>query len=411
MRKLPSRTFRPGLSIWGVALLSYLAGCDGQESGAAGTAGDVVIDPAGMAEFWKETSAAVAAAPAGAMGGPGLVGVLGGARVKLLKAGRHEVWLPCPQADAAQVPVAYGITTVPMEAGREFRFREREGGNVGVVVKLEGKKGQELRIEWAATVLVGGRKVEMGREEDGVEFLKSSGCVQSGDERMRVLAEELWPEEGGFAELARAIQGHIRAMKQHRPPRSMDALGILDSGANWICTANANLAAALMRAKGVPARSLAVVPPTGQKLEMHRVVECFTGRNWVVFDPSMLTPAIPLQPWHGVVMARTTIADEEQSMKPRMGVSVGCPVGQELEFSGPGISFSPPDFFWTLAKPLKEYSGGGGRDREGEGGVGATPGEGEVGRGMSEPRRTRKWISESRGDVNGKGGRNLVSLP
>ena len=88
---------------------------------------------------------------------------------------------------------------------------------------------------------------------------------------------------------------------------------------------------------------------------MHRVVECFSGGRWSAFDPSSLQPAIPLQPWHDVVMARTTIADEEQAMKPRIGVSLGCPVGQELEFSGPGISFAPPDFFWTTAKPLKEY--------------------------------------------------------
>jgi hypothetical protein len=135
----------------------------------------------------------------------------------------------------------------------------------------------------------------------------------------------------------------------------MDALGILDSGGNWICTANANLAAALLRAREIPARSIATIPPTAQRLEMHRVVEYFDDGRWVKFDPSSLQKDIPLKPWQNVIMAKTTMADEDIAMKPRMGTSLGCPYGQELELLDGGITLWGKDLFWTIAKPLAEF--------------------------------------------------------
>jgi hypothetical protein len=87
---------------------------------------------------------------------------------------------------------------------------------------------------------------------------------------------------------------------------------------------------------------------------MHRVVEYFDGGHWLKFDPSSVQKDIPMKPWQNIVMARTTIADEQLAMKPRMGVSPGCPYGQELEFTDNGVSFAGKDFFWTIGKPLAE---------------------------------------------------------
>jgi hypothetical protein len=54
-------------------------------------------------------------------------------------------------------------------------------------------------------------------------------------------------------------------------------------------------------------------------------------------------------------MARTTVADEDRGMKPRVGAMFGCPYGQEAEFSVPGLTFFGQDFFWTIAGPLAEF--------------------------------------------------------
>ena len=135
----------------------------------------------------------------------------------------------------------------------------------------------------------------------------------------------------------------------------MDALGILKSGGNWICTANANLASALMRAKHIPCRSIAVIPPISQRLEMHRIVEYCENGKWVQFDPSFLQADIPLKPWQNIIVAKTTIVDENKAMKPRMSVSLGCPYGQEFEITKAGLTVWGNDFYWTIGKPIAEF--------------------------------------------------------
>jgi hypothetical protein len=88
---------------------------------------------------------------------------------------------------------------------------------------------------------------------------------------------------------------------------------------------------------------------------MHRVVEYFDSGRWFKFDPSCLHEDIPLKPWQNIIMAETTIADEDIAMTPRLGTSLGCPYGQELELLDGGITLWGKDFFWTMAKPLAEF--------------------------------------------------------
>jgi len=116
-----------------------------------------------------------------------------------------------------------------------------------------------------------------------------------------------------------------------------------------------DLAAALMRSKGIACRSIAVIPPTSQRLEMHRIVEFAEKGRWVPFDPSSLQTEIPAKRWQNIIMARTTTQDEQVAMKPRMGVGLGCPYGQEIELLTPGVILTGQDFFWTIAKPLAEF--------------------------------------------------------
>ena len=48
-------------------------------------------------------------------------------------------------------------------------------------------------------------------------------------------------------------------------------------------------------------RSVAVIPPISQRLEMHRIVEFAESGRWVPFDPSSLHPDIPTRPWHNII--------------------------------------------------------------------------------------------------------------
>ena len=336
------------------AALAFITGCDSKGSRSPDIPPGIVLEQAGMAVLHERITEVITSAPSRVMGDTGLVGAMGGVHVKVLKAGLHEILIPIPQLADTQIPISYAITTIPPDAGAEFRLRTREGSNVVVSVQLNGGRDQEIQINWASIILIV-RNAAVPNLSRSELYLRETPCVQSGARQVKKLAESLWPDNGRVDVYATNIQTFICNMKQNKRPRSLDALGILDSGANWICTANANLAAALLRAKNIPARSIAVIPPIGQVLEMHRIVEYFDGGQWVKFDPSSLQKDIPMKPWQNIIMARTTIADEAFAMKPRMGASRGCPYGQELEFLDGGITLWGKHFYWTISKPFAEF--------------------------------------------------------
>lgn len=296
---------------------------------------------------------AIAAAPDRPMKQCGLVGVAGGAHVQVSSSDPQDVLLPIPQLTVGQVPLCFYLTADPPDALAELRLRTREGRNVVAGVRLAGGR-RDVRLTWSAVVLLAPNAVTPD-DTSAEPYLAESPCVQAkADEVVRVAAAT-WPASGKPAEFAAAIQRHVAASKRREQPRSLDAVGILKSGESGICTANANLAAAMMRSKGIACRTVAVVPPTAQKLEMHRIAEYHDGGRWVAFDPSSLQTDVPARPWQNVVMARTTPTDERLAMTPRRGAMVGCPYGHEIELLGLGVNLSGQDFFWTLAKPLAEF--------------------------------------------------------
>jgi hypothetical protein len=307
----------------------------------------------GLVGAHAELDKAIAAAPDAMMKQSGLAAVMGGAHFKLTADGPQEVILPIPQLADDQVPICYFIRCTPPEAADEFRLRKREDCNVVVSVRLVGR-GRDVQLAWSAVVLVAARNVTPNLTPPE-PYCAATPCVQSQAAEVVQLAAELWPHNGTAADFAANIQRHIQRAKAKERPRSLDALGILRSGENSICTANANLGAALMRVKGIACRSMAVVPPNSQRMEMHRIVEFFDDDRWQAFDPSSLQMDIPARPWQNIIMAKTTAWDEQMAMKPRMGAMVGCPYGQESEMLSSGITFWGQDFFWSMAKPLAEF--------------------------------------------------------
>jgi len=341
-----------------VVLLAFgvVGGCTPQRASAPQLAGGIDIVHEHMPALHARMVGAITSAPPSPDWKGGLVGAVGGARVKLLKTGKHELLNVLPQLTETQIPVSYAITFTPPGAALGFQLRTREGTDTNVVisVSLGGDRGQEVQVDWSAVLLLVPPPANptVGAVEP---YRRETACAQSSAEAVRALADQLWPEDGAARMFAVNIQEYIRTMQQRNPPRSMDAMGILESGGNWICTANANLATALLRAKGLPARSLAVIPTTGQRLEMHRIVEYHDVDHWVRFDPSSIHRDVPMQPWQSVVMATTTPGDEDLAMEPRMGTSLGAPYGQELEFVSGRMTFSGPQFFWTVARPLAGF--------------------------------------------------------
>lgn len=306
-------------------------------------------DPRMQAELQK----IIASAPAQAMKQPGLAAATGGVHVKVVSEGLHDILLPIPQLVDQQVPLCYFVQISPSDVVDDCQLCTRDGGNVVLSIRLKGKD-QEVRISWSSVVLIAPRRT--GAPTPPADpYLAASPCVQSKADEVMRLAAKLSPASGSAAEFAANIQQHIRQSVRREQPRSLDALGVLKSGENGICTANANLAAALMRARGIACRSAAVIPTTAQRMEMHRIVEFNENGSWAPFDPSSVYADVPTRPWQYITVAKTTIDDEERAMKPRMGAMVGCPYGHEAELLTPSVNLCGQDFFWSQAKALAAF--------------------------------------------------------
>jgi hypothetical protein len=312
--------------------------------------GTLIINKAGQS-FLETIESSTNSRP---MKGTGLAMVRGEVHFKVNRSGTHDALLPLPQLTGCQAPVCYSIRSVPDTALVECRLQKRADGNAFVSTRLKGEQNQELKLSWTGVVLIA-NKPGAADSSNPEDFLQATGCVQATDDSIKELAGKLWPASGRKEEFAVRVQKFIGEMKQKEQPRSLDALGIMKSGGNWICTANANLACALMRARQIPCRAIAVVPPSGQRLEMHRVAEFFDGGKWIAFDPSLLHDDIPLKSWQSLVMERTSIPDEQKAMKPRFGTMLGCPYGQEFELAEPGLMLFGNDFYWTIAVSLAEF--------------------------------------------------------
>jgi len=336
-----------------VLALCAAAACE-RRPPAKGISAEVIIPPSRDGSIGRRIRSVAAAVPAKAMAGPGLAGAMGGIHVRFLSGGSFQMRIPMPLAIDGQVPVWYGISSGTRAMPVEFSLHREEGSAYFVGAKLSGREGQEVVVGWSAVILIAGQAMleERVRPE---EYRAASPCAQSEAGAIRELASALWPDNGMEAAYARNVQRHILGMRQKERTWSLDALGILKSGQGGICTANANLACSLFRAKGIPCRSLAVIPPISRLLEMHRIVAYHAGNEWIPFDPSLLQPDIPLKPWHAIVMAKSSMAAEGMSMRPRVGAMRGCPYGQEAEIAGSGLSLHGDDFFWTLAVPLASF--------------------------------------------------------
>lgn len=313
----------------------------------------VVINQDGLEEPHADLKKALTEGAAGMMKQGGLAGVTGGAHFNVTANSPQEVILPIPQLVDGQVPLCYFIRCMPADSVDEYRLRQRDDENIVVQVRFKGGR-REVQLDWSSVVLLAAQAVTPNTTVPE-PFRAATSSAQAEAAEIVKLAAETWPASGNAAEFAAKIQRHVQQSQRKQQPRSLDALGILHSGENSICTANANLAAALMRAKGIACRSMAVVPPISQRLEMHRVVEFFDDNRWVSFDPSSLQTDIPAKPWQNVVMAKTTVWDEKMAATPRMGAMLGCPYGQEAEMLSSGITLWGQDFFWSMAKPLAEF--------------------------------------------------------
>lgn len=350
-----AHTPRPVLALAALvgAVLTNMPRLAGQQAPAA--TAPTVLSADAVAKRHATLTKQLEAAPPLQLTDGGLCGVHCRATVRLSGKAEAVIQLPLPQLLAGQVPIAFTFASEPPTALRQLAIVHDEHGGSALQATVQGKGGDELRFAWSAVVLLAERP-EPATAAMQKEFVAATACAEAEHADVVAFAKDLASADATPTTLAKALQAWIARQSPKQPPQQLDALSLLQNGNHGICTVNANFAAAVLRQRGVPTRSLAVVPTNGMRLEMHRIVAWAADGLWHRFDPSGVHAAVPLRTCDSVVVACTSIADEQRAAKPRMSAPIGCPWGQEMEIvRGPAFAFGA-EFFTTQAKPLAAFA-------------------------------------------------------
>ena len=272
-----------------------------------------------------------------------------------------SVTFAVPGLYRGQVPLSLKVAADPPEALKNYKLRLRDDGinYVCDATVNPGKKG--AIIYWEATVLVGlgpDAPMVLGPAQSLVDpvvkpehakWLRSTNCVQIHP--VLRLANELHYKSKSILNFADIVEEWVDKNKgTGKPLETLDAAAAVECGGS--CTSRANLAAALLRSKGFPARTVAHLPVGIGPLYVHWQTEYWHPQvGWIELHPAKLT--------HGtgqnVILNVANPEDEDDCIWPnrRSGIMDGAPRLSGRELNGPIRWVSSPDLrTWGLAVPL-----------------------------------------------------------
>jgi len=204
------------------------------------------------------------------------------------------VTFPIPLATEYQVPLTFELEIEPETSLRGYRWIEREDGT-NLLAEVDIMPGRvATTVRWKALVLVDetpprglppAERPEINDENR--RWLRSTACVQSDDPQIVALAREMAEQDPDIAEYAHTVI-LFTSQNEGDPDEvfdTLDASKALRCGGS--CTSRANLAAALLRAHGIPARTQAHLPTWSGPLYIHWLVEYWhPGVGWVWLESS-----------------------------------------------------------------------------------------------------------------------------
>ena len=266
------------------------------------------------------------------LSGPGILRANASTSVRASEPGAvGHVLFPVPLPTEHQVPLTFEVTTEPASALRGFRWIPRDDG-VNWLCEVEvAPEGDGTLVRWESLVLVRDREDEelpasskARTPKEAKAWLRSTACIQSDDEGIVAKAKELASDD--IATYVGNVLGFTSTNKGVGEPfTALDAKTALGCGGS--CTSRANLAAALFRAGGIPARTAAHLPTWSGPLYEHWHVEYWhPGAGWTWVEPTLgkLRP----KPYSMVVLNVANPDDEDAGFDPviaHSGVMTGVP--------------------------------------------------------------------------------------
>lgn len=205
---------------------------------------------------------------------------------------RLEIEVSDPTSFVLAIAVAQGVPAL-VETLR-VRLDERDvpvretTDEHGTRLHLFDTSPGTLAIDYAATV-VGRSDPPPVVERDLVRYLRPSRYVQS--DALTDFARETFPVLSGL-DLVSAVEDWVHGRLRYDGTATSPTGGAVEtlaSGAG-VCRDFANLTAALLRARDVPARLVSVYAPQLEPRDFHAVVEACVDGRWIVVDATRLAP-------------------------------------------------------------------------------------------------------------------------
>ena len=146
-----------------------------------------------------------------------------------------------------------------------------------------------LEISYRCEV-IGQSAPPVGSRLDSTVYLRPSRYAES--DRLVALAAA---EFGGLtrpAALVRAVAAWVGTRLSYVPGSSSGTDGAVDTllAGSGVCRDYAHLVVALLRARDVPARVVAVYAPGLLPMDFHAVAEALVEGRWLAVDPTLLAP-------------------------------------------------------------------------------------------------------------------------
>lgn len=248
-----------------------------------------------------------------------------------VRRGRGVVTFAVPGTYRDQIPMSFEVKAEPAKAMKGYKLRQREDGLNWVCDAYVDTDGP-VTVWWEATVLVTDRKPATLPKAISPEvtsaverWVKPTACVQSDDAGVKKRADELAKDTPDVGEYARKVTDWVAKNRgTGQPFATLDAAAALGCGGS--CTSRANLSAALLRARGIPARTVAHLPTWAGPLYVHWLTEYWhPGHGWVTVEPSR-NQNQPAPTTYAVINVATP-DDEDHAVfaSLRSGVMAGAP--------------------------------------------------------------------------------------
>lgn len=250
-------------------------------------------------------------------------GLLRASAASPVTGGKGTLLFPIPGPTAESVPVSFVLRSTPPEALEGYTVRRRAGDNWICEARVSPPAGGTATLRWEALVAVrDGAAKTLPKAKFGpvaptlASWLTSTPVVQAADPAIRAKAAALRKASPDVETFARkVIEFTSQNEGKGKPHTALDAASAMEQGGS--CTNRANLAAALLRAGGVPARTVSHLPvwAYGSPLYEHWLTEYWhPGVGWTRVETTL--GRFRPQASSFAPLATASIEDERMTGKP-----------------------------------------------------------------------------------------------